>query len=128
MFAHVLGETTLGIDGVSIAVEVDVANGLPAFDIVGLPNTAVKESKERVKAALRNTGLPFPLTHITVNLAPADLKKEGSGLDLPIAVGILASSHYLRQKSFRRRIVFRRKFAGGQRSTLHDLRGPQVRL
>ncbi len=98
MFAHVLGETTLGIDGVSIAVEVDVANGLPGFDIVGLPNAAVKESKERVKAAFRNTGLPFPLTHITVNLAPADLKKEGSGLDLAIAVGILASSHYLRQK------------------------------
>ncbi len=104
MFAHVLGETTLGIDGVSIAVEVDVANGLPGFDIVGLPNTAVKESKERVKAALRNTGLPFPLTHITVNLAPADLKKEGSGLDLPIAVGILASSHYLRQKEVNEKV------------------------
>ena len=92
MFAQVLGETTSGIEGVKIAVEVDVSNGLPGFDIVGLPATAVRESKERVKAAIRNSLLPYPMTRITVNLAPADLKKEGSGLDLPIAIGILLSS------------------------------------
>lgn len=89
MFAKVLGETTSGIDGVKITVEVDVSNGLPNFDLVGLPAMAVRESKERVKAALRNLEYPFPMTKITVNLAPADLRKEGSGLDLPIAVGLL---------------------------------------
>ncbi len=98
MFAQVLGETTCGIDGVKIAVEVDVSNGLPGFDIVGLPAAAVKESRERVKAALRNSRCPFPMTRITVNLAPADLKKEGSGLDLPIALGVLVSSGYLQQE------------------------------
>lgn len=97
MFSYVLGETTIGIDGVKIAVEVDVTNGLPGFDIVGLPNLAVREARERVKAAIRNSGYPFPMTKITVNLAPADLKKEGSGLDLPIAVGVLVSSKFLSQ-------------------------------
>lgn len=71
MFSYVLGETTMGIDGVKIAVEVDVTNGLPGFDIVGLPNLAVREARERVKAAIRNSGYPFPMTKITVNLAPA---------------------------------------------------------
>lgn len=89
MFAQILGETTCGIDGVQILVEVDVSNGLPNFDLVGLPAMAVRESKERVKAALRNSRYPFPMTRITVNLAPADLRKEGSGLDLPIAIGLL---------------------------------------
>lgn len=89
MFAQILGETTCGIDGVQILVEVDVSNGMPNFDLVGLPAMAVRESKERVKAALRNSHYPFPMTRITVNLAPADLRKEGSGLDLPIAVGLL---------------------------------------
>lgn len=95
MFSQVIGETTLGIEGEKIIVEVDVSNGLPGFDIVGLPATAVRESKERVKAAIRNSYLPYPMTKITVNLAPADLKKEGSGLDLPIAIGILVSSRIL---------------------------------
>ncbi|MBQ2975339.1 MAG: ATP-dependent protease, partial [Phascolarctobacterium sp.] len=95
MFANVYGETTYGIDGVKINVEVDVANGLPAFDIVGLPTMSVREARERVKSALRNSDYPFPMTHITVNLAPADLKKEGSGLDLPIAIGILVSAKFI---------------------------------
>ncbi|MBQ3114074.1 MAG: YifB family Mg chelatase-like AAA ATPase [Phascolarctobacterium sp.] len=98
MFANVYGETTCGIDGVKINVEVDVANGLPAFDIVGLPTMSVREARERVKSALRNSDYPFPMTHITVNLAPADLKKEGSGLDLPIAIGILVSAKFIEQK------------------------------
>ena len=92
MFAQVNGLTTCGIDGVMILVEVDIANGLPNFDLVGLPAMAVRESKERVKAALRNSEYPFPMTKITVNLAPADLRKEGSGLDLPIAIGLLTCS------------------------------------
>ena len=93
MFAQILGETTCGIDGVQILVEVDVSNGLPSFDLVGLPAMAVRESKERVKAALRNSDYPFPMTRITVNLAPADLRKEGSGLDLPIALGPVPYPH-----------------------------------
>lgn len=95
MFAQILGETTCGIDGVQILVEVDVSNGLPNFDLVGLPAMAVRESKERVKAALRNSHYPFPMTRITVNLAPADLRKEGSGLDLPIAIGLLTACRFL---------------------------------
>jgi magnesium chelatase family protein len=95
MFAQVLGETTQGIDGVMISVEADVSNGLPNFDLVGLPTMAVRESKERVKAALRNSDYPFPMTKITVNLAPADLRKEGSGLDLPIAVALLTCTRII---------------------------------
>ena len=95
MYAKTFGETTCGINGEEIIVEVDISNGLPAFELVGLPDTAVRESRERVRAALKNSGFKFPTTRITVNLAPADLKKDGSGLDLPIAVGILCSSGQL---------------------------------
>ena len=93
MFARAFGETTCGIEGIKITVEVDVANGLPAFDIVGLPAMSVREARERVKSALRNSDFPFPMTHITVNLAPADMKKDGSGLDLPI--GKMLNLHLL---------------------------------
>lgn len=92
MFAQTLGSTTLGLSGIIINVEVDITNGLPSFDIVGLPDTAVKESRERVRAAIKNSGFEFPTKRITVNLAPAELKKDSAGLDLPIAVGILAAS------------------------------------
>lgn len=95
MFAKIYGSTTLGLNGVLITVEVDIANGLPAFDIVGLPETAVKESRERVRAAIKNAGYEFPAKRITINLAPADLRKDGSGLDLPIAMGILAACGYI---------------------------------
>lgn len=78
-----------GIDGCKIGVEVDIGNGLPAFDIVGLPDSAVKEAKERVRTALKNSGYQFPAKRVTVNLSPADIKKEGSSYDLPIAAGIL---------------------------------------
>lgn len=82
----------LGIDSYPVAVEVDLSSGLPAFDIVGLPDSAVKESRERVRTAIRNSGFSFPVKRITVNLAPADTKKEGASFDLPIALGILAST------------------------------------
>lgn len=91
MFASVCGMSVEGLAAQLVRVEVDISNGLPAFDIVGLPTTAVKEAKDRVRSALKNSGFQFPLQRITVNLAPADLRKEGSGLDLPIAVGILAA-------------------------------------
>lgn len=95
MFAKTLGAGVNGLNGRLVTVEVDMANGIPGMDIVGLPDTAVRESKERVKASLRNAGFEFPSRKITVNLAPADLRKDGSGLDLPIAVGILAASGQL---------------------------------
>ena len=84
-----------GIDGYIVDVETDISNGLPGFDIVGLPDASVKESKERIRAAIKNSGLVFPAKRITVNLAPADIKKEGAHFDLPIALGILAASNQL---------------------------------
>ncbi len=92
MLAKVLSCAVVGLDGAIVEVEVDIASGLPAFYIVGLPDTAVQEAKERVRSAVRNSGLQFPQKRITVNLAPADLRKEGPAYDLPIAVGILIAS------------------------------------
>jgi len=92
MLAQVKSCAVVGLDGVVVEVEVDMSSGLPALNIVGLPDTAVQEARERVRAAIRNSGCEFPLRRITVNLAPADLKKEGPSYDLPIAVGILLSS------------------------------------
>ena len=106
MYAKTFGETVCGINGEEIIVEVDISNGLPGFDIVGLPDTAVKESRERVRAALKNSGLMFPMTRITVNLAPADLRKDGSSLDLPIAVGILTAAGSLLQEEAEGKKVF----------------------
>ncbi len=91
MYAKVCGMSVEGLAAQLVQVEVDISNGLPAFEIVGLANTAVKEAKDRVRSALKNSGYSFPLQRITVNLAPADLRKEGTGLDLPIAIGILAA-------------------------------------
>lgn len=86
-----------GIDAVPVKVEVDIQNGLPALEIVGLASAAVKEARERVRSALKNSGYKFPGTRITVNLAPGDVKKEGSHFDLPIALGILIASEQLAQ-------------------------------
>src|SRR5690554_5020925 len=80
-----------GLDGVVIEVESDLSRGLPTFNIVGLADTSIKESKERVRAAIKNSGYEFPLSRITINLAPANLKKDGSQMDLAIAIGILKS-------------------------------------
>jgi magnesium chelatase family protein len=80
-----------GIDALQVEVEVDIASGLPAYSTVGLPDNAVRESRDRIKAALQNSGYSFPMDRITVNLAPANIKKEGSGFDLPIAIGILTA-------------------------------------
>ncbi len=92
MLAKVWSAAVHGVDGLLVQVEVDLALGLPAFSTVGLAEGAVRESKDRVKAAIKNSGYEFPARKITVNLAPAAVKKEGSGYDLPIAVGILAAS------------------------------------
>lgn len=104
MFAQTFGSTILGLNGILINVEVDIANGIPAFDIVGLPDTAVRESRERVRAAIKNSGFEFPARRITVNLAPADIKKDSSGLDLPIAIGILAASGQVKSTNCRSQV------------------------
>lgn len=98
MYAGVKSATIMGIDGLIIQVEVDLARGLPAFDIVGLPDTAVRESRERVRAAVKNSGYRFPGGRITINLAPGDLKKAGSHYDLAIAVGILAAEGIIKSQ------------------------------
>ena len=90
MVAKILSGAVSGVNGIMIEVEVDMASGMPAFDIVGLPDNAVKESKERVRTAIKNSGIQIPPKRITVNLAPADIRKEGPAYDLPIALGILA--------------------------------------
>ncbi|MDO9463295.1 MAG: magnesium chelatase domain-containing protein, partial [Deltaproteobacteria bacterium] len=92
MLAKILSSAVLGVEAYVVEVEVDIAFGLPAFSTVGLPEGAVKESKDRVKSAIKNSGYEFPTHRVTVNLAPADIKKEGTGYDLPIAVGILAAT------------------------------------
>ncbi len=88
-----------GIEGIPLDIEIDSSQGFPSFNIVGLPDSAVKESKERVRLAIKNSKFPFPKGRITVNLAPADLKKEGSSFDLPIAIGILSNLGIIKKKS-----------------------------
>ncbi|NLL04907.1 MAG: YifB family Mg chelatase-like AAA ATPase [Clostridiaceae bacterium] len=95
MLSKVKSFGLMGIDGYVVIVETDISNGIPSFDMVGLGDTAVKESKERVRAAIKNAGLEFPIKRITVNLAPADKKKEGSAFDLPIALGILIATEQI---------------------------------
>jgi magnesium chelatase family protein len=92
MLAKVGTCAVVGLEGALVEVEVDIGHGLPAFSIVGLPDTAVTEAKERVRAAVKNSGCIFPLRRITVNLAPADLRKEGPAYDLPMAIGLLLAS------------------------------------
>ncbi|MFA6522028.1 MAG: YifB family Mg chelatase-like AAA ATPase [Patescibacteria group bacterium] len=91
-FSFIRSFTHLGVDAIPVDVECDISPGLPSFSIVGLPDTAVSESRERVRAAIRNSGFHFPRTRITVNLAPADIKKQGPAYDLPIALAILAKT------------------------------------
>src|SRR5262245_2381528 len=87
-----MGGALVGVDGVPVEVEVRISSQLPGFDVVGLPEAAVRESAARVRAAIGSLGLPFPDRRVTVNLAPAGLRKSGAGLDLPIAIGILAAA------------------------------------
>jgi len=92
MLARVLSSALLGVDAYIVQVETDISTGLPSFNTVGLPDSAVKESKDRVTAAIKNSDFHFPSSRITINLAPADVRKEGSAFDLPIALGILAAT------------------------------------
>src|SRR4051812_30165634 len=98
MLAKVWSAATLGIDAVRIVIEVDARLGQPGFRMVGLPDAAVREAYSRVCTALQNCGYWMPARQITVNLSPADVKKEGSGFDLPIAIGILHAAEFLRDE------------------------------
>ena len=117
MLAKVATCAVVGLEGVLVAVEVDIAPGLPAFNIVGLPDTAVQEARERVRAAIRNSGSVFPNRRITVNLAPAHLKKEGPAYDLPIALGILLASEQLEADLSRGVFLGELSLDGGLRHT-----------
>jgi predicted ATPase with chaperone activity len=85
----------LGIDGFMVQVEADISKGLPGFDVVGLPDAAVRESRDRVRAVIKNAGFTYPVSRITVNLAPADVKKEGPVYDLPLFLALLKASDQL---------------------------------
>ena len=96
-----------GLNGYLVKVEVDIHKGLPSYDVVGLADVAIKESKERVTSAIKNQLLQFPVDRITINLAPADTKKEGSLYDLPISIGILsATKQIIASKDFLEKISF----------------------
>lgn len=99
MLARVMSIGILGIDGYPVTIEVDKSAGLPGYDIVGLPDASVKESRERVRAALRNSSFEFPVGHYTVNLAPADTRKEGPAFELPIAIAIMICAGALEQSA-----------------------------
>jgi magnesium chelatase family protein len=105
VLSKTLSSAILGIDAYIIEVEVDISSGLPYFSTVGLPDGAVKESKDRVKSAIKNMGYRFPGTRITVNLAPADIKKEGSAFDLPIAIGILSADNHINKEILKQYVI-----------------------
>lgn len=117
MAVKIISATHNQLEGFLINVEVDISKGLPIFNIVGLPDTSVKEAKERVRAAIVNCGFEFPLGRITINLAPADVRKIGSLLDLPIALGILMESNQICRKSVDDYIIF------GELSLFGELKG-----
>ena len=100
MLSKVKSFGLMGIDGFLTQIETDIVGGVPHFDIVGLGDTAVKEAKERVKSAIRNSGFDYPVKHYTINLAPADIKKEGPFYDLGIAVGILSATKQIKAKKY----------------------------
>jgi magnesium chelatase family protein len=105
MIVKAISSAVLGIDSHPVTVEVDLAAGLPLFATVGLPDVAVRESKDRIKAAIKNSGYAFPGHHVTVNLAPADIKKEGTSFDLPIAVAILTAQDLLPAASLKHYLI-----------------------
>ncbi|MBI2153865.1 MAG: YifB family Mg chelatase-like AAA ATPase [Candidatus Rokubacteria bacterium] len=102
MLARVFSAAVTGIEAALVSVEVDVTPGLPAFNMVGLPDSTIRESRDRVRSAIRNAGYTFPMERITVSLAPADLRKEGAAFDLPIALGILAATGLVKGEALNR--------------------------
>src|SRR5262245_7349272 len=105
MLARIRSAALQGIEAAPVSVEVDVTTGLPSFTTVGLPDSSVREGRDRGRAAIRNAGLEFPIERITVNLAPADLKKEGAAFDLPMALGIVAATGLVKPDRLERLLV-----------------------
>jgi len=120
MLAQVESSALLGIDAYAVIVEVYLSGGLPQFNVVGLPDAAVQESRERVRAAIRNSGYEFPMNRITVNLAPADTRKEGPAFDLPIALGILSATRQINPKGLEESVVVGELSLDG---AVHPVRG-----
>ena len=114
MLAKVISGALIGIDAYLVEVEVDIAQGLPQFSTVGLPEGAVKESKDRVKSAIKNSGYDFPARRITINLAPADIRKEGAAFDLPIAIGLLAATGIVNTDNLKKYILLGELSLDGQ--------------
>ena len=112
MLARIFSCAVVGLEGVIIEVEVDYTNGLPGMTIVGLPDAAVQESRERVQTAVKNAGLHFPRHRIVVNLAPATVRKEGPSYDLPIALGVIVLAGFLPHDKVENTMVDRRTFTG----------------
>ena len=104
MLARIRTAALFGLDAVLVFAEVDVSNGFPGLTLVGLPDASVRESRDRVRSAIRNSGFAFPEHRVTVNLAPADLRKDAGGFDLPIALGILRGSGQIGRASCRERV------------------------
>lgn len=123
MYAKTKGMVLYGLTAKVVTVEVDIARGLPCFEIVGLPTAAVREAKERVRAAIRNTGFEFPMRRIVINLAPADIRKDGSGLDLAIAMGVLLASDSIRLNSEKMRLLAEASVFIGELSLEGQLKG-----
>src|SRR5574344_1438859 len=101
MVSKVFSGTTIGLNAYKIEIEVDFSNSLPAVAIVGLPDTAINEARERVRSAIKNSGFTFPSQKVIINLAPADIKKEGTNFDLPMAVGILTELGVIEQEKIK---------------------------
>lgn len=120
MLARVLSAAVTGIDAAVVSVEVDVTPGLPAFNMVGLPDSTIRESRDRVRSAIRNAGYTFPMERITVSLAPADLRKEGAAFDLPIALGILAATGLVKGDALSRFLLIGELSLDGE---VHPVRG-----
>ena len=104
----------LGIDAYEVRVEVHISNGLPTFTVVGLPETAVREARDRVRSAIQNSGFEFPMRRITVNLAPAEIPKTGGRYDLSIALGILAASGQINPQGLQNTALFGELALGGE--------------
>ncbi|MBO4472383.1 MAG: magnesium chelatase, partial [Clostridia bacterium] len=105
MLAKVNSFSLTGLDGYKVDIEIDINAGLPKVEIIGLADTAIKESAERVTSSVKNSGYHFPIKRVIVNLAPADTKKEGSLFDLPIAIGVLAASEQLFGKTYKDYVI-----------------------
>lgn len=124
MVYKVLTYTLIGIEAHLIEVEADISHGIPAFNIVGLPENTIKESKERIRSAIKNSKLPFPEHRITINLAPADIKKEGTSFDLPIAIALISSSLNISPENLRKYLIAGELSLNGE---IRKIRGAHIR-